>query len=681
LLLIIFWNGGNANTDPKRNTQKNSTPPFAVAPNYKHAYQGSTAPLRMMLSNYSSIGRAAWTPNSGSVSPAETLGMEYPNGSGIEHIYGGGLWIGGMIDTTVAGTGQLTKVVTTGYEGNGADREFFPGSGPDDKLWIVRDSAKPVGWDSYWGSAIPFKKISDEDFYCRYRDFNTGVNIANHTPLNVEVIQKSFSWTNDYAGALIPIDLTIINQGNRTINNAYIGYFIDTDIGNHLQTTGRGFLRDYWSENFSGYVSTPRMAYAHNPISRGATPIGCVLVSPPDIPDSMRYTYQWLDFTTNNIQDNNDAQRYDNLMARGTVASNQSPQVTSLSDTRFIISFGPFNIAPLESLKIVVALISGADLEELKENATRAVEIHRLGYKMPFRPTSPKPVSEEITFEVSQQSIRLKWDNSSENGWDDSNKIAESFPPNHWRRINPPITIDPVTGDTDYHPRGGRVFEGYRIYRSSDPTNPYNTSGLKPPLESFALLKQVDVDDDNFEFNTGIQYEYTDSNLVRGNTYWYAVTTFSLPNEFTQITSGETTQVRTKPLESYVLQNAGGIVLPFSVAKKKNEVLVVPNPYRVDNDYTFENGGWEGLTSKWQENQRLIRFIHVPEKCVIKIYTLAGDLVDELHHDQADETIKRGEVDWHLLSKSNRAIASGIYIFTVEADDFETQIGKFVIIR
>ncbi len=37
-------------------------------------------------------------------------------------------------------------------------------------------------------------------------------------------------------------------------------------------------------------------------------------------------------------------------------------------------------------------------------------------------------------------------------------------------------------------------------------------------------------------------------------------------------------------------------------------------------------------------------------------------------------------MDQNLISESNRAIASGVYLFTVESE-FGKQVGKFVVIR
>jgi hypothetical protein len=133
-------------------------------------------------------------------------------------------------------------------------------------------------------------------------------------------------------------------------------------------------------------------------------------------------------------------------------------------------------------------------------------------------------------------------------------------------------------------------------------------------------------------------------------------------------------------LESSKRNNARRIDLPFAVSKTLNQVAVVPNPYRTDQDYKLENGGYEGLTSKWTENERKVKFINLPEHCTIRVFSLSGDLVRTIVHDGGEGTFPRGDEDMLLVSESNRALASGIYIFTVEST-VGVQTGKFVIIR
>ena len=38
------------------------------------------------------------------------------------------------------------------------------------------------------------------------------------------------------------------------------------------------------------------------------------------------------------------------------------------------------------------------------------------------------------------------------------------------------------------------------------------------------------------------------------------------------------------------------------------------------NDYTYENGGWEGRGRDWNETKRLVKFIHLPRKCTIRVF-------------------------------------------------------------
>jgi hypothetical protein len=61
----------------------------------------------------------------------------------------------------------------------------------------------------------------------------------------------------------------------------------------------------------------------------------------------------------------------------------------------------------------------------------------------------------------------------------------------------------------------------------------------------------------------------------------------------------------------------------------------------------------------------------------VRVFTLAGDLVAELDNEN---TLTPGELTWNLLSESHRALASGVYVFSVESP-VGRQIGKFALIR
>lgn len=624
--------------------------------------------MRIQLSNQGVMGLQAYPEGASQAQNAGKLGLEYPLGQQFEHLFGAGVWVGGLLDTARVGTSPQIRGVSTAYEGwSGPLYEFFPGNNQGDSIWSgSRTRPKPAEWDQYWGTSLEYRPIADDERYMVYADYNR--RVTGHNPLNLKIIQRSYAWDDSYADAIMIFQYRIFNLGPKQIDSAYVGFFFEADVGPRNVSL-------YYQRNFTGYYPNSRTAYIHNPSDRGSTPIGVALLSTSARPlDSLRYSFRWYPGPQSPATDD---LRYA-FLSSNRIDPDEFP---NLSDTRFLFGFGPFTLRPFEasreSLSIAVAVVSGYDpsgnhLRIMQRNASRALDIYlNQGIRLPATPPSP-PLRAEVGF----RRIRLNWrwtpaDSVGPNGrpnpelnWDSTNQVARRYSD---RINNPPPGYDPG--------RGGRNFSAYKIWRSENPDS---------PPESFTLIKQVDVPTDSFEYNTGLEYEYIDSNLVRGKTYVYSVTSKSIPNlAYQQIVTGgqvRTVEVPVDPLESQLRTNQIRIDLPFSVSKKINDVAVVPNPYRTDMNYTLESGGYEGLNSRWDETKRLVKFINLPEKCTIKIFSLAGDLVRTVEHDGGSGSFPRGDRDVELLSESNRALASGIYIFTVESS-LGLQTGKFVIIR
>lgn len=167
---------------------------------------------------------------------------------------------------------------------------------------------------------------------------------------------------------------------------------------------------------------------------------------------------------------------------------------------------------------------------------------------------------------------------------------------------------------------------------------------------------------------------------------WYAVTAY----DFGDFLTG------TEPLESAKTANALQAA-PSGLPGRK--VLAVPNPYRMNADYTttyMGEGGpglsWEnqadGTPEFWPQQDRRIDFINLPVKAIIRIYTVAGDLVQILPHN-VDGDANRGwgspfSESWNLNNRNFQMVAPGLYVFSVEDQTDErkgaTSTGKFVII-
>jgi hypothetical protein len=102
-----------------------------------------------------------------------------------------------------------------------------------------------------------------------------------------------------------------------------------------------------------------------------------------------------------------------------------------------------------------------------------------------------------------------------------------------------------------------------------------------------------------------------------------------------------------------------------------DNIAVVPNPY-------VGAASWEPLSGEVGRGERRIFFIHLPNECTIRIYTVSGKLVDTIEHLS---TISDGEESWDLVSKDGMDIAFGVYIFHVDAPGIGQKIGKFAIIK
>ncbi|MBL8007005.1 MAG: hypothetical protein JNJ56_05695, partial [Ignavibacteria bacterium] len=99
-----------------------------------------------------------------------------------------------------------------------------------------------------------------------------------------------------------------------------------------------------------------------------------------------------------------------------------------------------------------------------------------------------------------------------------------------------------------------------------------------------------------------------------------------------------------------------------------------------------------------KELLRKIYFYNLPSKCNISVWTISGDLVDQFDHDantyngseiewfstysDGTQRFAGGEHAWDMISKSDQAIASGLYMLVVkDINSGETKKSKFVIVK
>ncbi len=117
-----------------------------------------------------------------------------------------------------------------------------------------------------------------------------------------------------------------------------------------------------------------------------------------------------------------------------------------------------------------------------------------------------------------------------------------------------------------------------------------------------------------------------------------------------------------------------GAEIDNTIAKTDmDKIKVVPNPYVV----THEAEARLLSTQTSGRGEREIRFTHVPPGSKISIFTVRGELIKTLTHDD----LFVGDVYWNLRTDENLDTAYGVYVFVVESPVVGTKIGKFALIK
>ncbi len=224
----------------------------------------------------------------------------------------------------------------------------------------------------------------------------------------------------------------------------------------------------------------------------------------------------------------------------------------------------------------------------------------------------------------------------------DRNIVRWSYPDNSYFN-------DPDTHIDDFY--------AWRIYRKK---------GAAYVLDMWAK----DLDEEwqmIYETTDRNQLEYVDADVVRGQSYYYAVTA---------VDDGQHNKSGLFPgkrLESSRYANMSGMpVIPFQAGLDvSDQMLVVPNPKTIRSRGEFAFTG----------DPNRILFVKLPYQCELRVFTETGDLITTIHHQGTDQEV------WDLKTNNNQYIMSGCYILaatecrTVESRSLPDQFVKFVVVR
>lgn len=554
------------------------------------------------------------------------IDIEYPPGSGEEHTGACGITFGGYLPDGSLG-------ISAGEHMRQPD-EFWPSPAPWDTIWVVNPTDPPMDIGGFYNDTEmiywpQYKAVSDQDFVCRYNDYNvlnpyTGGQAEGlvHTPLYVDVIQTVYSWANPPLDDII-LYTYYITPTRWAIRDPIFGFQQTATVGdpNHNPMVDDRFR--YFHDQKMILVEDDPGGYDGDAISN----VG-YQVFPPDMwpEEDIVWTFLWN--TDIFFQPYSDADNYEETHTSGMIMNNQE---TYSGGTSYLSMYFPGKTLEVgDTLRFQVAVICSEEgSEQIYRNARMLAGLKEQGFQVPGSPPAPPLVIDE-----RNRSVHLSWAPTPDN--------------------NPENYQDEYRLDGEVQP-----FEGYRVYKSTESAD-----------GPWTLLAEYDVPNNEYGSNTGLVHEYTDVGLLNNLEYYYAVTSFAKPDTILSWPASESS----KSLSSMVV--VPGTEPPESVG----QVAVVPNPYRADVNYRDYNPPWERPPTgrDWMPQDRRIQFINLPEDCTIRIYTVYGDFVDELHHNDP----RHGYEDWNLTSYVEQAIASGIYMFSVKDNNSgEVQIGKFVIMK
>jgi len=253
----------------------------------------------------------------------------------------------------------------------------------------------------------------------------------------------------------------------------------------------------------------------------------------------------------------------------------------------------------------------------------------------------------------------------------------------YWQQISLPITRDSLQSvyGPDFDPNNYNdefnyftdPYTGKLYYYVPQDWNQSNLSDTLLIHKVYPTASKTDSSDTTTDgWLRYYEYQYVVPNLQPSVPYYFSVTAFDYGSLKTELGA----------LESSPLINAvQEFPLPSSddVEERGLNVIVYPNPYRIDGGYA--SAGYENRDrTRSAERSRAIHFANLPRVCKIRIFSIDGDLIQEIDHYRPDGGPGSQEEVWNVISRNTQAVVTGIYLWHVESAMGE-QLGKLVIIK
>ncbi len=577
--------------------------------------------------------------------------LEYPINSGHICMYRQCIMLGVPVNVVSAADGRFEEFdAIGGFNAGNAE---------------IAISDNPLTWPS---SGWPIKDnngnsffLSQQESYCVYDD-STNWRYKNNGELdkllNTRIHQTIYSWAVPGADKFHVLKFEIENMGDKPILGMYFNFYSDLDIG------GIDNDANEWADDCVNFDKDRELVYFYdsddysndwgqaNPFLSGVT-----FLKTPN--DSGITDFHWIDVMVDEVAVNSavwDSVSYYLMRSDTTFFHNSpnfkvsdyfhlgenpikgthydDPETSRIKDANgnltggpmvAYICNGPFDIQPGKRAEIWVGVMVGDTEEDLLAVTDKLREYYDTGFKIA---TIPAPALNGMP---GDRMVRLDW----------SNALDVQY-------TNP--ATNPSVNDLD----------GYILYRTTDPS-----------LKNWETLDTIPMIYKNETSVRGKAYEYIDQdNVNNGFNYFYNLCAYRISplGQFEE-------SVRISDLNNISNQPNAVSITPKTMPLQANEdmekIKVVPNPYIISAAWDEARLG----NTPFGEPIRNIAFTHLPDPCTVKIFTVDGDLVKTIEHNN-----NTGREEWNLLTSENRPVVSGIYFFHVKSA-FGEKVGRFAIVR
>ncbi|MCF7808834.1 MAG: fibronectin [Candidatus Marinimicrobia bacterium] len=321
--------------------------------------------------------------------------------------------------------------------------------------------------------------------------------------------------------------------------------------------------------------------------------------------------------------------------------------------TNVMITYGPFDIPPGESVVIIEAEgINGLSRQMCEDIGARWLQAYEnTADAGPFdlpdgSQTGDEDVYKNTWVATGKDSIMLTFSRALRNLDSGFNIPQPPLPPENFTvqsggdRIILSWLASPSESDAD--------FGGYRLFRAIGKSDTVHT-------EIFACGKGTS--------NPTIVHEFEDTTPVRGQSYFYYVVAFN---------DGSNNQTEMNPkgeLHSgrFYTQTTQGAYLRRQAGATLEDIRIVPNPFNVKAS---------GTAMAYFEQFDKIMFLDVPGQCTIRIFTERGDLIKTMEHTDGS-----GDHEWRLNTDYRQTLVSGVYLVHFETPEGLSAYRKLLVIR